>query len=64
MNKPEDALYAKANIYKQEALALQDAGQMQQAIPKFSLAIENFKKVIEVFNHRNVEAYMGIGFSY
>ena len=38
-------------------------GKMQQAIPKASLAIENFKKVIEV-NHRNVEAYMGIGFSY
>jgi len=62
-DKPEDALYAKANIYKKEALALQDANKNAQAIEKFQVAIENFKKVIEL-DYKNVEAYMGAAFSY
>ncbi|HWB62968.1 MAG TPA: tetratricopeptide repeat protein [Chitinophagales bacterium] len=62
-DKPEDALYAKANINKEEGLALQDANKDAQANDKFNEAIANFKKVVEV-NHRNAEAYMGIAFSY
>ena len=62
-DKPEDALYAKANIFKETALALQDANKEAQARDKFNEAIETYKKVIEV-NYKNVESYMGIGFSY
>ncbi|MBL0310196.1 MAG: tetratricopeptide repeat protein [Bacteroidetes bacterium] len=61
--KPEDALYAKANMYKEDAVDLQEEGKDAKAIEKYMIAIENFKKVIEV-NHRNVEAYMGAAFSY
>lgn len=61
--RPEDALYAKANMYKEDASNMQDAGKDAKAIEKFQKAIEIFKKVIEV-NHRNVEAYMGTAFSY
>lgn len=62
-DKPEDALYAKANIIKETALALQDANKDAPAIDKFNEAIETYKKVIEV-NYKNVESYMGIAFSY
>lgn len=62
-DKPEDALYAKANILKETALALQDGNKDAQAIEKFNEAIETYKKVIDV-NYKNVESYMGIGFSY
>ena len=62
-DKPEDALYAKANLLKASALADVDAHKDKSAIEKFNSAIENFKKVIEI-NHRNTEAYMGVGFSY
>jgi tetratricopeptide (TPR) repeat protein len=62
-SKPEDALYAKANLLKDQAVSLQDARQDAKATEKFLLAIEAFKQVVEA-NHRNVEAYMGIAFSY
>ena len=62
-DKPEDALYAKANILKEEGVALADAHKDVQATEKFTRAIENFKKVIEL-DHRNAEACMGIGFTY
>jgi tetratricopeptide (TPR) repeat protein len=62
-NKPEDALYAKANILKDEGTSLESAEKDAQAAEKFKGAIENFRKVIEI-NSRNVEAYMGIAFSY
>lgn len=61
--KPEDALYAKANMRKEAALALLDEGKDSKAMEEFLKAIEQFKKVIEV-NHRNVEAYMGTAFCY
>lgn len=60
---PEDALYAKANMLKEEGVKLYDKGKTEAAEIKLSAAIESFKKVIEL-NYRNVEAYMGIGFSY
>ena len=62
-NKPEDALYAKANIYKKEGVKLEDAGQPDKAVDKFETAIANFKQVIDL-DHRNVEAYMGVAYSY
>jgi tetratricopeptide (TPR) repeat protein len=62
-DKPEDALYAKANILKETALAMEDGGKLADAIEKFKEAIETYKKVIDV-NYKNVEAYMGIGFVY
>lgn len=62
-DKPEDALYAKANILKEQGLALYDAGKTDASTAQLKKAVETFKKVIEV-NHRNVEAYMGIGFCY
>ncbi len=62
-DKPEDALYAKANILKEQGVALYDANKMAQSNETLNKAIAAFKKVIEV-NHRNVEAYMGIGFCY
>lgn len=62
-DKPEDALYAKANILKETALGLEASKQDVKAIEKFNQAIETYKKVIEV-NYTNVESYMGIGFSY
>ena len=62
-DKPEDALYAKANILKETGLSLQDANKDAQAAEKFNAAIETFKKVIDV-NYKNVESYMGIAFSY
>ncbi len=61
--KPEDALYAKANILKDDALELSDANKLSSAENKFSQAIENFKKVIEL-NYKNTEAYMGAAFCY
>jgi tetratricopeptide (TPR) repeat protein len=61
--KPEDALYAKANMLKEEGLRLYNADKMAQATETLSKAVEQFKKVIEV-NHKNVEAYMGTGFCY
>lgn len=61
--KPEDALYAKADIAKEEGIALYDAGKYEQAEAALQEAIANFKKVVEV-NHRNIEAYMGIARSY
>lgn len=60
---PEDALYAKANLLKEDGVRLYDAGKMLEATVKLSSAIEQFKKVIEV-NHKNAEAYMGVGFCY
>jgi len=62
-DKPEDALYAKANILKEEGTELYDGNQPAKAKERMNSAIENFKKVIEL-NHRNTEAYMGIAFSY
>ncbi|HRG89596.1 MAG TPA: tetratricopeptide repeat protein [Chitinophagales bacterium] len=62
-DKPEDALYAKANILKEEGVKLYDADKIAQATEKLSKAVEEFKKVIDV-NHKNVEAYMGTGFCY
>lgn len=62
-DKPEDALYAKANIYKKEGVQLEDDNQQDKAVDKFETAIENFKQVIDL-DHRNVEAYMGIAYSY
>ena len=62
-DKPEDALYAKANLLKEEGIALYDANKIAPAIDKLSNAVEQFKKVIEV-NYKNVEAYMGAGFCY
>lgn len=62
-DKPEDALYAKANILKEQGVALYDAGKIAAATTELNKAVETFKKVIEV-NYRNVEAYMGTGFCY
>ncbi len=62
-DKPEDALYAKANIFKEQGVALYDANKMAQSTEMLHKAIGAFRKVIEM-NHRNVEAYMGIGFCY
>jgi tetratricopeptide (TPR) repeat protein len=62
-DKPEDALYAKANLLKEEGLALYNAKKDAPSILKLSEAVENFKKVIEL-NYKNVEAYMGAGFCY
>ena len=62
-DKPEDALYAKANILKETATALFEANKDAQAREKYNAAIETYKKVIAV-NYKNVESYMGIGFSY
>jgi tetratricopeptide (TPR) repeat protein len=62
-DKPEDALYAKANLLKEEGVALYDANKMSQAADKLNNAVEQFKKVVEV-NYKNVEAYMGAGFCY
>ncbi len=62
-DKPEDALFNKANILKEEGRQLQNANNDAAADEKFKAAIDNFKKVVEL-NHRNTEAYMGIGFSY
>ena len=61
--KPEDALYAKANMLKEEGVRLYDANKDAQSREALSKAVEQFKKVIEV-NYKNVEAYMGAGFCY
>lgn len=61
--KPEDALYAKANLLKEEGVRLYDANQDTKSKDKLNKAVEQFKKVIEV-NYKNVEAYMGTGFCY
>ncbi|MES2619337.1 MAG: tetratricopeptide repeat protein [Bacteroidota bacterium] len=62
-DKPEDALYAKANLLKEEGVRLYDAEKFSQADDKLNKAVEQFKKVIEV-NYKNAEAYMGTGFCY
>lgn len=62
-DKPEDALYAKANILKETAVSLEDAHKDAAAIEKYNEAIETYKKVIDV-NYKNVESYMGIAFIY
>lgn len=62
-DKPEDALYAKADMLKEEGRQLAETEKYELASTKFISAIEGFKQVVEI-NHRNVEAYMGIGFSY
>ncbi|MCW5908837.1 MAG: tetratricopeptide repeat protein [Chitinophagales bacterium] len=62
-DKPEDALYAKANLLKEEGLTLYEADKLKPSYEKLNAAISVFKQVVEV-NHRNVEAYMGIGFCY
>lgn len=62
-DKPTDALYSKADMLKQEAVRLQNANQDAKAVAKFSEAINDFKKVVEL-DYRNAEAYMGIGYSY
>ncbi|MDB5281051.1 MAG: hypothetical protein JWO06_126 [Bacteroidota bacterium] len=62
-DKPEDALYAKANMLKEEGVGLADANQEAKAKEKFIKAIECFKQVVEL-DHRNAEACMGIGFTY
>jgi len=58
-----DALYAKANVLKEEGIKLYDADKLPEAVAKLQQAIGVFKQVIDQ-DHRNVEAYMGIGFSY
>ncbi len=62
-DRPEDALYAKANLLKEEGVALQNANKDAQANVMFLQAVESFKKVVEV-NHRNTEAYMGLAKCY
>ncbi len=62
-DKPEDALYAKANLLKEDGVRLYDADKMTQALAKLNSAVEQFKKVIDL-NYKNVEAYMGTGFCY
>lgn len=62
-NSPEDALYAKANLLKEDGIKLYDSGKDSDGAAKLNSAIEQFKKVVEV-NHKNTEAYMGIGFCY
>ncbi len=62
-DKPEDALYAKANLLKDEGVALYDAGKDAKSVEQLSKAVETFKKVIDL-NYKNVEAYMGAGFCY
>lgn len=62
-DKPEDALYAKANILKEDGLRLYNLNKLPQSYALLSQAAEQFKKVIEV-NYKNVEAYMGAGFCY
>lgn len=62
-DKPEDALYAKANVLKETGLQLYESKKTAAAVQSFSDAITAFKQVIEL-NYRNVEAYMGIGFCY
>lgn len=62
-DKPEDALYAKANILKEDGLRLYNTNKIPQSYALLNQAIEQFKKVIEV-NYKNVEAYMGLGFCY
>lgn len=62
-DKPEDALYAKANILKESGLRMFDANKPAAANQNFTESINAFKHVIEL-NYRNVEAYMGIGFCY
>ena len=61
--KPEDALYAKANILKETALGLENDKNNAPAIAKFNEAIDTYHKVIDI-NYKNVESYMGIAFSY
>lgn len=61
--KPNDALYAKANLLKEQGVALADSKQDAAAHEKFSKAIDCFKQVVEL-DHRNAEAYMGLGFTY
>lgn len=62
-DKPEDALYAKANLLKEEGVRLYDTYKDAQAREQFNKAVEQFKKVIEV-NYKNTEAYMGAAFCY
>lgn len=62
-DKPEDALYAKANLLKEEGVAFYDAGKDALSVERLSKAAETFKKVIDL-NYKNVEAYMGVGFCY
>lgn len=62
-DKPEDALYAKADILKEEGIKLYDKEKYEQSTVALNDAIATFKKVVEL-NHRNIEAYMGIGRSY
>ncbi|MBL7777061.1 MAG: tetratricopeptide repeat protein [Chitinophagales bacterium] len=59
----EDALYAKANLQKEEGLKLYDAGKIPQSTIRLQTAIETFKQAITA-NHRNIEAYMGVAFCY
>lgn len=59
----EDALYAKANLQKEEGLKLYDAGKISQASERLQTAIKTFKQAIAA-NHRNTEAYMGVAFCY
>lgn len=61
--KPEDALYAKASLLKENGVRLYDANKMASANEQLNKAVEQFKKVIEL-NYKNVEAYMGTGFCY
>lgn len=61
--KPEDALYAKANLLKEEGVRLYNANQDAKSRETLCRAVESFKKVIDV-NYKNVEAYMGTGFCY
>lgn len=60
---PEQALYAKACVLKDEGVDLYDANKDAKAKEKLIAAVETFKQVIDA-NYKNVEAYMGAGFCY
>lgn len=62
-DKPVDALYAKAELLKQEGVKLYDANKIAAAIEKLQGSIDCYKQVIDI-NYRNEEAYMGVGFCY
>ncbi|MFN8288149.1 MAG: tetratricopeptide repeat protein [Chitinophagales bacterium] len=62
-DKPVDALYAKAEMLKQEGVRLYDGNKTAAAIAQLQGAIDCYKKVIDI-NYRNEEAYMGVGFCY
>ncbi|MFN8298755.1 MAG: tetratricopeptide repeat protein [Chitinophagales bacterium] len=61
--KPEDALYAKADILKEQGVKLYDANRLAEATDRLNMAVDAYKRVVEI-NYRNTEAYMGAAFCY